>query len=72
MLCSSLCQRAGLEDLRALDRSYLIPEWTRSVKKRLGMGGWIRLVRDVVRMWGIGGLTRILESQRIFESDYTG
>jgi ubiquinone/menaquinone biosynthesis C-methylase UbiE len=68
----TLFEEAGLDDLRAADKSHLISAWTKSTKKELGITGWIKVVFEIIHLWGIKGLRRILESEEILESEYTG
>lgn len=69
---ADLLGEAGLTDVRTVDKSSVIPAWMREVRKRLGLGGRIRIFLAVIRRWGLGGLRRVLRSQRIFESRYMG
>jgi ubiquinone/menaquinone biosynthesis C-methylase UbiE len=67
-----LMKEAGLSEVVALDRSHLIPQWTKGFKKRLGILGQLSALWSVVRRWGIRGLLTIKESERIFRSEYMG
>lgn len=62
----------GLVDVRLLDRSGLLSVWTKDFKKRLGVWGYISAIAKILKRWGIGGLRRILESERIFASKHLG
>lgn len=67
-----LFERAGLEVVAAEERSFLLDEWTRLMKKRLGISGQFRIFLKVARKWGIAGLKQVRESQKIFESSHLG
>ena len=67
-----LFEQAGLIDLMVVDRSDLIPTWTKGIKKQLGLGGQLRIFLKVTRKWGIKGLQNIWQSQQIFQSEHTG
>ena len=68
----TLFEDAGLDVVLAEDRSFLLEEWTRRMKRQLGMLGQFRIFIKVVRTWGIAGLKEVLESQKIFESGRLG
>lgn len=68
----TLFEAAGLDVVLAEDRSFLLEEWTRRMKRQLGMLGQLRIFIKVARKWGTAGLKRVLESQRIFESGHLG
>jgi SAM-dependent methyltransferase len=67
-----LAQRVGLVDVVAVDRSNLIPQWTEDFKRRLGILGQLSAIWHVLKRWGIRGLLRIKESERIFRSEDVG
>lgn len=67
-----LFEAAGLEDVRAVDRSELIPLWMRESKRSLGVAGQVRAAGRVLRRWGAGGLRRVLASERLFRSKHLG
>ncbi|MEJ2695918.1 MAG: methyltransferase domain-containing protein [Candidatus Sulfobium sp.] len=67
-----LFERAGLIDVAGEDRSFVIPEWTRQMKKQLGLSGQFRVFLKVVRRWGTAGLRAVRESEKIFESGHLG
>jgi arsenite methyltransferase len=64
--------QAGLIDVVAEDRSFLLQKWTRQMKKRLGISGQFRIFLKVVRRWGLAGLKTVRQSEKIFESGYLG
>ncbi len=67
-----LAEAAGLVDVVAVEKSTLIPDWTRDFKKRLGIRGQLWAMWQVVKRWGIRGLMTIKESEGIFRSEYMG
>lgn len=67
-----LFEAAGLEDVVAVDKSYLIPRWGKNIKRELGLAGQLRIYLRIIRSWGLGGLTSIRESEQIFKSPHTG
>jgi len=67
-----LFEKAGLADVRALDRSPLIPAWTKTMKQRLGLRGQFRVFRAALRRWGFSGLLKVWQSGQIFASRHTG
>ncbi len=62
----------GLTDVMALDRSPVIPEWMREMRKRIGLLRQLRLAVRVLSRWGLGGLRDVWTSQRIFAGEHTG
>jgi SAM-dependent methyltransferase len=67
-----LFEKAGLEDVRAVDKSFLISTWTKSARKELGLIGQLKIVLKAIQNWGFRGIGRILESIRIFRNERTG
>ncbi len=67
-----LCENAGLVDVQTIDRSSLIPPWMKETTKNLSLASICKIVRKVIRLWGFSGLTEVWESERIFQSKYTG
>jgi arsenite methyltransferase len=67
-----LFEKAGLVDVQVLDKSHLIPSLTKDFKKRLGIMGQLSVIVAVVKRWGLTGLMRIRESERIFRSRHLG
>lgn len=65
-------EEVGLEEVVAVDKSFLMRGWGMDIKRKLGSLGQFRIFLKVSRKWGIGGLKRIIESARIFESEHTG
>jgi ubiquinone/menaquinone biosynthesis C-methylase UbiE len=67
-----LFERAGLVDVVAEDRSQLIPDWTKGIKRQLGISGQLRIFAKVIKRWGLHGYRTISESERIFRDAHTG
>lgn len=67
-----LFEKAGLEEVVTLDRSYLLSEWVKDIKKKIGLLGQLKIFLKVVKKYGLSGLRNIRESEKIFESEYLG
>ena len=67
-----LFQKVGLGDVQTQDKSYLMPIWTKTIKKELGIKGQIKIFLKVIQNWGFKGLRLMLESAEIFQSKQTG
>jgi hypothetical protein len=67
-----LFARAGLAEIRAVDKSVLIPRWMNESRKQLGLTGQFGLAWKVIRRWCVRGLWRILRSERVFSSRQLG
>jgi SAM-dependent methyltransferase len=67
-----LFARAGLVEIRAVDKSFLIPRWMEESRKHLGLIGRLVLACRIIRRWGMRGLRRILRSERVFSSKQLG
>jgi ubiquinone/menaquinone biosynthesis C-methylase UbiE len=67
-----LFERAGLTDIEVIDKAALIPTWVKGIRKRLGFAKQLRIFISVLRLWGWRGLRDVLESERIFQSPFTG
>jgi SAM-dependent methyltransferase len=68
----ALFEKAGLTDVETVDRSLLIPAWMKDIRKKLGIGGQLKIFLKIGRLWGIRGLRDVWKSERIFQSKYTG
>ena len=68
----ALCQKLGLKDVQAIDRSSLIPIWMKETTSHLSLASIGKIVIKVLRIWGFSGLLDVWESERIFQSKYTG
>lgn len=67
-----LFAQAGLTEIRAVDKSFLIPRWMKESRKQMGLIGQLLLAWKIIRRWGIRGLRRILRSERVFSSKQLG
>jgi SAM-dependent methyltransferase len=67
-----LFAQAGLAEIRAEDKSSLIPRWLKESRKQLGRMGQFALAWKVIRRWGFRGLRRIHCSERVFSSEQLG
>src|SRR6516225_774908 len=67
-----LFAQAGLAEIRAVDKSSLIPRWMKESRKQLGLMGQLALAWKIIRRWGIRGLRRILRSERVLSSKQLG
>lgn len=67
-----LFESAGLMDVEAVDKSYLMPKWIMNIKNKLGVRGRFKIILKVLRTWGIRGFLRIRKSEQIFQSKYAG
>lgn len=65
-------EKAGLIDVMIEDRSNLIPEWEKDILEKLGRIVRLKIFLKIIKNWGIGGLKKIIESRRIFQSQNTG
>ncbi len=65
-------EKAGLNDVSTADRSNLLHEWLKEIKNNIGIKGQIKIFLKIIRYRGTGGLRTALESEKIFESQYTG
>jgi len=63
---------AGLIRIRVVDRSELMTRWVQESKRNLGVAGQLALALKVIRRWGIRGARSVLQSSRVFSSDYLG
>lgn len=68
----ALCERAGLVDVQAVDRSYIMPTWMKETTRNVRFTGILKIIFKILTMWGIPGLMDVWESERIFGSKFTG
>lgn len=64
--------QAGLVQIKAVDKSGLIAPWIRESKQQLGLTGQLSLALRIVQQWGIRGAWKILQSTRVFSSEFLG
>ena len=67
-----LFHEAGLVGIIAVDKSDLVPSWMKNSKRQLGLIGQGALALKIMRRWGIRGLWRVLQSERVFSSKHLG
>jgi hypothetical protein len=67
-----LFAKAGLDDVRTVDKSHMMSAWTKSLKKKLGVIAWVRAFFSIIHLWGIRSVGRILQSEKIFASECMG
>ena len=65
-------ETAGLVRIATVDKSEVMSRWMQESRKQLGMTGRLRLVREILRRWGLRGAWRISRSERVFSSDHLG
>jgi hypothetical protein len=68
----NLFARAGLENPKAVDKSYLIPKWIKRMRKQLGFTGQLKILLKVIKKWRLQGLIRVWQSEQIFQSEHIG
>jgi len=68
----NLFDKAGLIDVITVDKSYLIKDWKRDIMKKIGFMVQLRLFLKIINKWGFGGLMKIMESGKIFQSQHVG
>ena len=68
----ALFERAGLENVATVDKSDLIPGWSKALKHQMGIIGQLKIAAKVIGSWGLAGYRTVRESERIFQSDTTG
>jgi ubiquinone/menaquinone biosynthesis C-methylase UbiE len=67
-----LFEGAGLADVVTVDKSHLVADWMKSSRRELGAAGVAKLIVKVATSSGVGGLRRLWQSERIFESEHMG
>jgi len=67
-----LFELAGLKDVVTLDKSSLIPDWEKGIRKELGLVGELKLFLKVLTKWGISGFKNVRASEQIFKSPHVG
>jgi len=67
-----LFEKAGLVDIVVLDKSHLIPERMREMRRQVGLWGELKIFLKILKKEGLKGLKNAWESMKIFESSYTG
>jgi len=67
-----LFEMVGLKDIVIVDKSYLIYGWGKEIKKKIGITGQLKIFIKVIKNWGFSGYKTVMESEKIFQSKYTG
>jgi SAM-dependent methyltransferase len=67
-----LFEQAGLKDVVTVDKSSLIPDWEKSIRKELGLVGELKIFLKVLTKWGISGFKHVRASEQIFKSPHVG
>ncbi len=68
----ALFERAGLIDVRAIDKPALLGNWISDIRRTLGLGGLISAGFEILRSFGICGALGLLEAERILRSAHVG
>ncbi len=67
-----LFMNAGLGDVITVDKSYLIPDWEKDIRKEIGVLAQFKIFLRTIKKWGFSGFRNILESMKIFQSQHMG
>jgi ubiquinone/menaquinone biosynthesis C-methylase UbiE len=67
-----LFESAGLQEVHARDQSESIRNLSKETRTQLGIRGYIKVMLKIVRRWGIGGIRRVLGSERTLRSEHLG
>jgi arsenite methyltransferase len=67
-----LFEHAGLKDIVTVDKSALIPDWEKKIRKEIGIVGELKIFLTVLKKWGISGFKRVRASEQIFQSPHVG
>ncbi len=67
-----LFEQAGLQDVRAENRSEALAGMAKEMRKQLGMLGYIKIVLTVLRRWGLRGVAKVMESEKVLRSKHLG
>jgi len=68
----NIFEKAGLKDVIIMDKSYLITDWGKDIRKKIGGIRHLKIFLKIIKNWGVGGLWIIRESMQIFESEHMG
>ncbi len=68
----NIFEKAGLKDVIIMDKSYLITDWRKDIMKKIGIIKQIRFLVRIIKKWGLRGLDTVMESVKIFHSQFTG
>jgi ubiquinone/menaquinone biosynthesis C-methylase UbiE len=67
-----LFQQAGLQDVHTKDASESLSSMSKAMRKQLGVAGYMKIVLRVLHHWGIGGLAKVVGSEKIFRNEHLG
>jgi hypothetical protein len=67
-----LFEQVGLQDVHTEDRSEALARMAKETRKQLGVLGYMKIVLRVLRRWGVGGVARVMEADKVFRSKYLG
>jgi ubiquinone/menaquinone biosynthesis C-methylase UbiE len=67
-----LFEQAGLQDVHTEDRSEALAQMAKETRKQLGVLGYMKIVLRVLRRWGVGGVARVMEADKLFRSKHLG
>jgi SAM-dependent methyltransferase len=68
----TLFEQAGLRAVQTRDLGDALARMPREMRKQMGIIGYFRVAKKVVRRWGIGALVRIESAEQIFRSRHLG
>lgn len=67
-----LFENAGLAQIAAVEKSEAMSRWLKESRKKLGLTAVLKLHLWIIRRWGLGGLWKVLRSERVFSSNMLG
>jgi SAM-dependent methyltransferase len=67
-----LFEQAGLKDVVTIDKSSLITDWEKRIRKELGLVGELKIFLKVLTKWGISGFKSVRASEKIFKNPQVG
>jgi SAM-dependent methyltransferase len=67
-----LFRSAGLTQIEAIPKPALMSRSMQESRQQLGLMGLLVLAFNVCRRWGLRGLWRVLQSERVFSSEFLG
>jgi hypothetical protein len=67
-----LFEQAGLQDVHTEDKSEALARMSKEMRKQLGILGYMKIVLMVLRRWGVGGVARVMEADKILRSKHLG
>jgi arsenite methyltransferase len=65
-------EKARLRDVITVDKSNLIMDWRKDIMKKIGIIAQMKIFLKIIKNWGLGGIKTIMESNKIFQGNYTG